>query len=73
VVVFKEGYIYIYIYIYIVTCYQRSQPIERFIARQQLRKHATSIGDVARQPPPRNNGSADGSGVFYVVRAEELS
>jgi hypothetical protein len=56
-----------------VTCHLRSQPIERFIARQQLRKHATSIGEVARQPPPRNNGSTVGSGVFYVVRPEAIS
>jgi hypothetical protein len=38
-----------HILIYIVTCHLRSQSIERFIARQQLRKHATSTGDVARQ------------------------
>jgi hypothetical protein len=56
-----------------LTCYLRSQPIQRFVAGQQLRKHATSIGDVARQPPPCNNGSTVGSGVFYVVRPEAIS
>jgi hypothetical protein len=58
---------------YLVTCHPRSQPIERFIARQQLRKHAISIADVARQPPPRNNGSTVGSGVFYVVHPEAIA
>jgi hypothetical protein len=28
---------------YTVTCHLRSQPIQRFIARQQLRKHATIL------------------------------
>jgi hypothetical protein len=61
------------LYIYSVTCYLRSQPFQSFVAGQQLRKHATSIGDVARQPPPRNNGSTVGSGVSYVVRPEAIS
>jgi hypothetical protein len=59
--------------VYTVMCYLRSQPIQRFVAGQQLRKHATNIGDVARQPPPCNNGSTVGSGVFYVVRPEAIS
>jgi hypothetical protein len=29
--------------LYTVTCYLRSQPIQRFIVRQQLRKHATVL------------------------------
>jgi hypothetical protein len=41
-----------------VTCYLGSQPIRRSIARQQL---------------PRNNGSAVGIGVFYVVRPDAIS
>jgi hypothetical protein len=59
--------------VHTVTCHVRSQPIVRFIARQQLRKHATSIGDVARQPPPRNNGSTVGTDVFHVVRPAAIS
>jgi hypothetical protein len=57
----------------IFTCYLRSQPIQWFIARQQLCKRATSTGDVARQPPARNKGSTVGSGVFCVVRPEAIS
>jgi hypothetical protein len=36
---------------YIVTCYLRSQPIQRFIARQQLRKHATVLETLLSSRP----------------------
>jgi hypothetical protein len=42
----------------IVSCYLGTQPIRKFIARQQL---------------PCNNGSAVGSGVFYVVQPDAIS
>jgi hypothetical protein len=46
----KNGHICLYVLLYhkmytndIVMHYLRSQPIQRFIARQQLRKHATML------------------------------
>jgi hypothetical protein len=36
---------------YIVTRYLRSQPIQRFIARQQLRKHATILETLLGSSP----------------------
>jgi hypothetical protein len=38
-------------YINIVTCYLRSQPIQRFIARQQLGKHATVLEPLLGSSP----------------------
>jgi hypothetical protein len=34
-----------------VKCYLRSQPIQRFIARQQLRKHATVLETLLGSRP----------------------
>jgi hypothetical protein len=38
-----------------VTCYLRRQPIQRFIARQQLRKHATVLETLLGSSPRVNN------------------
>jgi hypothetical protein len=58
---------------HIVTCYLRSQPIQRFVAGQQLRSYATVLETLLGSRPRINNRSTVGRGVFYVVRAEELS
>jgi hypothetical protein len=60
-----------YIYIYIVTCHLSSQPIQRFVAGQQLHKY--TIIETLLGSRPRVTMEIQLEGVFYLFRAEELS
>jgi hypothetical protein len=52
----------------IVTC----QPIQRFVARQHLRKHATIMQKLLGSRP-RLTMEPQLEGVFYVIRPEDIS
>jgi ribosomal protein S14 len=47
-------------YLCIDTCYLESQPIQRFVATQQLRKYATVMQTLLGTRTPRNNGNTVG-------------
>jgi hypothetical protein len=55
-----------------VTCYVRSQHIRGSLLGNTF-VNTQQYWSVARQQPARNNGSTVGSGVFYVVRPEDIS
>jgi hypothetical protein len=59
-------------YIHIVTCHLSSQPIERFVARQQLCKYAT-IMQTLLGSSYRVTMEIQLEGVFYVVRPDAIS
>jgi hypothetical protein len=59
-------------HLYIVTCYLGSQPIRRFIARQQLCKY-TTVMETLLDSSYRITMEIKLEGVFYVVRPEAVS
>jgi hypothetical protein len=55
-----------------ITCHLGSQPIQRFVARQQLR-NTQQVLEKLLGCRPRVTMEIQLEGVFYLVRAEELS
>jgi hypothetical protein len=56
----------------IVTCYLGSQPIQRFVARQQLR-NTQQVLEKLLGSRPRVTMEIQLEGVFYVVRPDAIS